>query len=104
LSGPIFRKAFPASNVGPQAYEELPLFFARRDSETFKLVAEADVGVEPRRICVEVKEGARAAVEGPPLLLPQHRDIAQLHEERFEFVQIGVSGVAHSATELQGEA
>src|SRR5258708_40325952 len=62
------------------AGNEPALLFFRGHTEALDLLGETHVGVEPRRVGVEVQECLRASIEGAALLLLQLDEPPQLGE------------------------
>lgn len=78
--------------------EQLPLFDSRLHAHSLEVSFEPDVGVQARRILVEVKEGARSAIEHPALLLDESGNAAELVEQSGELVERFLGCVAHEST------
>jgi hypothetical protein len=67
------------------------------DSMPLEILVQADVGVQPGGVVVEVDEGLGPAIEdaSPDLLQIRHRP--ELGEHRFQAIEGGSVGVAHRA-------
>lgn len=62
---------------------------------SLKVVAQPDIGEEPRGVFVKVEEGGSSSRERPALPLDQSVDSAKLLQERFKAVEGGIASVLH---------